>query len=161
MIHKILYEDPPEVTALNPGAPPGLGLVVSRAMAKEGDERYASASEFLDEIRNFNNLQPRESRPYGKKTYAENQEAYERAEQRVKSKLLFYRHLEFFLGVNFLLLLLNLLTSHRYFWFKWPLLVLSVPLFFHWLIVFGFSRKTSIRERLLEKEMNEEVSKRR
>ena len=159
MIHKILHESPAEVTTLNPETPPGLDVVVSRAMAKEKEDRYASISELLQDIRNFRSLQPREFRSIKEKTREEDPDAYRRAEKRVRSKLRFYRHLEFFLAVNGLLLLINLLTSHRYFWFKWPLFALGIPLCFHWLIVFGLSKRASFWERVFEKELNEEASK--
>jgi len=157
LIHNILYENPAEVTIRNPNVPPGLGLVVSRAMAKKREERYPNISEFLDDIRNFRALRPEEPQFLSSKTFADDRAISSKAEKRVRSKILFYRHLEFFLAINFLLLMINLLTSAGHFWFRWPLFGLSIPLFIHWVMVFGFSRRTLLRERLMEREKEEET----
>jgi len=60
MVHKIIYEEPPELESLNPDTPPGLVAVVSRAMVKDKEDRYASVTEFLEDIRNYAFLEPGE-----------------------------------------------------------------------------------------------------
>ena len=51
----------------------------------------------------------------------EKSETYIRAEKRAEAKLGFYRHFAIYLGVNMLLFLINLFTSHGAWWFYWPL----------------------------------------
>ena len=41
----------------------------------------------------------------------ENQEAYQKAKKRVEAKIRFYIHLAVYVGVNILLIIINLLTS--------------------------------------------------
>jgi serine/threonine-protein kinase len=53
LVHKIIYEEPRELTDLAPDLPSGLIAVVSRAMAKDREDRYGSLAEFLDDIRNY------------------------------------------------------------------------------------------------------------
>jgi len=154
LLHKIIYDEPDDVTGLNPYVPAGLGVVVARAMAKNRGERYSSASDFARDIRSFQTLQPAQPRPVtAGKISAESPEAYKRAEKRVKAKLRFYKHLIFFLFVNSFLLLINLLTSTRHLWFKWPLLVFSVLLALHAIKLFVFHESSPIRERMLEEEI--------
>ena len=142
------------MTGLNPYVPVGLGVVVARAMAKNRDERYSSASDFARDIRSFQTLQPAQPRPVtAGKISANSPEAYKRAEKRVKAKLRFYKHLTFFVVVNSFLLLINLLTSTRFLWFKWPFFALAVPLAFHAIKLFVFHESSPIRERMLEEEI--------
>ena len=44
-----------------------------------------------------------------------NQEAYQRAKQRVEAKVGFYRHLTVYIAVNALLIVINLSNSHQLF----------------------------------------------
>jgi hypothetical protein len=83
----------------------------------------------------------------------ENQEAYERAKKRVEAKIGFYIHLAVYVGVNLLLVIINLTTSPHYLWFKWPLMGWGIGLFFHGLGIFAFSKGEAIKERMIEKEM--------
>jgi len=62
-------------------------------------------------------------------------------------------------GVNTLLIIINLITSTQYLWFKWPLVGWGIGLFFHALGVFAFSKGLSIKERMIEKEMKKETLK--
>ncbi len=48
----------------------------------------------------------------------ENQEAYQKAKKRVEAKIGFYIHLAVYVGVNILLIIINLITSSQYLWFK-------------------------------------------
>jgi hypothetical protein len=48
---KILTEDPPPVDSRAAGLPPGVGAVLSRAMAKDPSARYASGAELIEALR--------------------------------------------------------------------------------------------------------------
>jgi hypothetical protein len=87
----------------------------------------------------------------------EEQEAYQRAKKRVELKIGFYIHLAVYLGVNTLLIIINIMTSTQYLWFKWPLIGWGIGILFHALGVFVFSRGLSIKERMIEKEMKKEI----
>ncbi|PYQ63748.1 MAG: hypothetical protein DMF53_09430 [Acidobacteria bacterium] len=51
-INKLQIEaPPPDLTALNPAVPPAVSAVVTRALAKNPDERFASAGEMLRALR--------------------------------------------------------------------------------------------------------------
>ena len=81
------------------------------------------------------------------------QEAYQQAKERVEAKLGFFKHLTVYVWVNFLLVLINLLTSPQHLWFQWPLLGWGIAVFLHALKVFAFTRGSAIKERMIEKEM--------
>ena len=89
----------------------------------------------------------------------ENQEAYEKARKKVEAKIGFYIHLAVYAGVNTLLIVINLITSTQYLWFKWPLIGWGIGLFFHALGVFAFSKGLSLKERMIEKEMKKGAHK--
>jgi serine/threonine protein kinase len=161
LIHKIIYDEPVDVDTLNPAVPPGLSIVVSRAMAKGKKERYASVSELLTDLRNFETLGPEDHAPIKRGIPANGQQAYKRAAKRVRAKFRFYRHLAFYGAVMFLLLIINLMTGAGYLWVKWPLFGYGIIIFFHWLSVFPFSKDSSIRTRMLEKEMSRETLEKR
>jgi hypothetical protein len=86
----------------------------------------------------------------------ENQEAYQRAKKRVEAKIGFYVHLTVYVCVNILLIIINLTTSRQYLWFQWPLIGWGIGLFFHGLGVFVFSGRSSVKERMIQKEMEKE-----
>jgi hypothetical protein len=88
-----------------------------------------------------------------------NPEAYERAKKRVEAKVGFYIHLAVFVGVNLLLLMINLIRSPQYLWFKWPLLGWGIGLLFHGLSVYLFSggKFQSIKEKMIEEEMKKDT----
>ena len=90
----------------------------------------------------------------------ENQEAYRRGERRAEAKIGFYIHLAVYVGVNILLIIINLSTSPQYIWFKWPLLGWGIGLFFHGMSIFVFSGKKfkRIKEKMIEKEMKRDSS---
>ncbi len=83
----------------------------------------------------------------------EDHEAYIKAKRRVEAKIGFYIHLVFYVGVNILLIIINLNTSTRYLWFKWPLIGWGIGVLFHAVGVFAFSKSLAIKERMIEKEM--------
>ena len=91
----------------------------------------------------------------------ENQEAYQRAKRRVEAKFGFYIHLSVYIGVNILLMIINLSTSSQYLWFKWPLMGWGIGVFFHGMGVFVFSGRSAIKERMIEKEMKKEAARKR
>ena len=88
----------------------------------------------------------------------ENQEAYQRAKKRAGAKLSFYIHLSVYITVITLLAIINLSTSTDYLWFKWPLIGWGIGVLFHGMGVFVFSGKSSVPERMIEKEMKKEAS---
>ncbi len=51
----------------------------------------------------------------------EDQDAYQRAKRKVEARIGFYIHLAVYVGVNTLLIIINVLTSTEYL-FKWPLI---------------------------------------
>jgi hypothetical protein len=85
----------------------------------------------------------------------EDQEAYRRAKHRVQAKIGFYIHLAVYVGVNALLVLINLVTIPDYIWFKWPMMGWGIGLFFHGMATFVFSGRkfTEIKEKMIDKEM--------
>jgi hypothetical protein len=83
----------------------------------------------------------------------EHQEAYEKARKRVEAQIGFYIHLAVFVGVNLLLIVINLVTAPGHLWFRWPLMGWGIGLFFHGVGVFASFKGDSIRERMIEKEM--------
>ncbi len=89
-----------------------------------------------------------------------NQEAYQRAKKRAEARIGFYIHLAVYVGVNILLIIINLSTSPQYIWFKWPLLGWGIGVFFHGMSIFVFSGQKfeEIKERVIEKEMKRDSS---
>lgn len=85
----------------------------------------------------------------------ETEETYKRAKRRVEAKIGFYIHLAVYVGVNILLLIINLTTSPHYLWFMWPLMGWGIGLLFHGLSVFIFldRRFQGIKERMIREEM--------
>ena len=97
-------------------------------------------------------------RPF-KEQKMKDQEAYQRASKKVEAKMGFFIHLAVYVGVNTLLIVINLLTAKQI-WFLWPLFGWGIGLLFHGLNVFVFSSKSSFKERMIEKEMEKEDLKR-
>lgn len=85
----------------------------------------------------------------------ENNAVLRKIERNVDARLIFFLHLASFAIIN-ALLIINLTTSPQYFWFKWPILGWGVAICFHTLIIFVFYGKSSLRERMIKKEMEEE-----
>jgi hypothetical protein len=83
----------------------------------------------------------------------DNQEAYRRAKRRVAAKMAFYIHLAAYLAVNFLLLVINVATSTRYFWFKWPLIGWGVGVGIHALVTYVLPKRSALSERMIQQEM--------
>jgi hypothetical protein len=89
----------------------------------------------------------------------EEQEAYSKAKKKVEAKIGFYIHLSFYVVVNIVLIIINLNTSTQYLWFKWPLIGWGIGLLFHAMGVFALSKGLSLKDRMIEKEMRRQVSK--
>ncbi len=88
-------------------------------------------------------------------------ETYQNARKRVEAKIGFYVHLTVYIGVNILLIIINLLTSPRYLWFIWPLIGWGIGVLFHGMGTFVFSgaRFRGIKDRMIEKEIGKDGGK--
>ncbi|MGO8987265.1 MAG: 2TM domain-containing protein [bacterium] len=88
----------------------------------------------------------------------EKDETYQRARKRVEAKIGFYIHLSVYVGVNVLLIIINLLTSPHYLWFIWPLMGWGIGIFLHGMATFVFSGRKfkEIRDRMIEREIKRE-----
>ena len=84
------------------------------------------------------------------------QEKYKKAEKIVEAKLSFYRHLIVYLAVNALLFIINILTAPHALWFYWPLIGWGIGLCFHGVGVFSHSKTSSLKERMIEKEIKKQ-----
>jgi serine/threonine protein kinase len=169
LLHKIIYDEPSAASVANPYAPTGLSVVVAKAMAKKREDRYQSAAEFIEGIRDFQShqstgLQP----PTGAfseiapaTTIEKTSDAYKRAEKRARGKMRFYKHSTFSASIISLLFLINMLTSPRVWWFIYPLMVFAIPLGLHAAKVFLIPDHNSMKERLLEEELKREITRRK
>jgi hypothetical protein len=84
------------------------------------------------------------------------QEAYEKAKQRVEAKLGFYIHLGVYLLVNALLVILNVTIAKGYFWAIWPIAGWGLGLIIHGIIVYSYTSGSTLKKRMIEKEMEKE-----
>lgn len=50
---KIVNEDPPPPSSIDPALPPVFDQIIGKALAKKPEQRYAHASEFADDLRRF------------------------------------------------------------------------------------------------------------
>ena len=82
-----------------------------------------------------------------------NQEAYTKAKKSVEVRMSFYIHLAVYLVVITLLIILNLTVAGDYFWAMWPIIGWGSAVIVHALFTFVFTTKSSLKERLIEKEM--------
>ena len=80
-----------------------------------------------------------------------NQETHEQARKRVKAKVEFRIHLIIYMAVITLLIVINLITSADYLWFKWPLMGWGVAVIIHALKAFSSSPKSTIKDQMIEK----------
>lgn len=81
------------------------------------------------------------------------QEAYANAKERVEAKMGFYIHLAVYLIVNTFLVILNLTFTKEYFWAIWPIIGWGAGLIIHGFNTFVFTADSSLKKRLIEKEM--------
>jgi hypothetical protein len=56
VIYKIIHENPTPPRELDATIPQGLNYVISKALAKDPDERYQSCRELAEDLRNYKNL---------------------------------------------------------------------------------------------------------
>ena len=91
----------------------------------------------------------------------EDQKAYLKAKKRVEAKFGFYIHLAVYIAVSILLVIINLSSSDQHLWFIWPLLGWGIGVFSHGMGVFVFTGRPSITEKMIEKEMEKEASKKK
>ena len=77
----------------------------------------------------------------------EYQEEEARAQRVGKARLGFYIHLTAYLVVNALLVAINLATSTKHLWFKWPLLGWGVGIVAHALVTFALPRRSGTKRR--------------
>ena len=87
----------------------------------------------------------------------ENKETLRKVERTVNAKLIFLFHLIPYVIINSFLIVINLITSPQYLWFKWPLLGWGVGLIFHAVILYVFYGETSLKERMIKKEMEKHI----
>lgn len=91
-------------------------------------------------------------------TYMQSQDAYEEARRRVEARLGFYIHLGVYVAVNALLVVLNLRYSPNSYWFPWPLFGWGIGIVFHALGVFVFPSGSPIKDRMIQREMERQMS---
>ena len=91
----------------------------------------------------------------------EDQEAYQKAKKRVEAKFGFYIHLSVYIAVSVLLVIINLSSSAEKLWFIWPLMGWGIGILFHGLGVFVFTGKPTFTEKMIEKEMKKDASKKK
>ena len=84
----------------------------------------------------------------------ENQDAYNKAKTRVEVKFGFYKHLSIYMAVCIFLIIINLSTSMQHFWVIWPIMGWGLGLLIHGVNVFSSFKVSSIKEQMIEKEMN-------
>ena len=82
-----------------------------------------------------------------------NQEVYTNAKRKVETRMSFYTHLAVYLVVITMLTILNLMVAGDYFWAIWPMIGWGSGLIIHGLFTFVFDSPSSLKERLIEKEM--------
>ena len=82
-----------------------------------------------------------------------NQESYTTAKKKVEARIGFYIHLAVYIGVNTLLVILNFTVADDYFWAMWPMIGWGSGLIAHGLFTFVFISGSSMKERMIEKEM--------
>jgi len=85
--------------------------------------------------------------------------AYLRAKAIVGARFSFYIHLAVYLGVNLLLVFINLFTSPSYLWCLWPIAGWGVGLFFHALVTFSLSGMLGFKDRMYKDELERQLKK--
>jgi membrane protein YdbS with pleckstrin-like domain len=79
---------------------------------------------------------------------------YKKAEQRVESKIRFYKHLSIYIIVNILLLAINYFTSPGTWWFYWVSIIWGIFVVIEFIKVILFPKKGSEwKEKEIEKEL--------
>jgi serine/threonine protein kinase/WD40 repeat protein len=65
VLRQVLQDEPSPLRRLNPAAPPELETIIAKAMAKNPQERYATAQELADDLQRFLDDQPIRARRPG------------------------------------------------------------------------------------------------
>ncbi len=86
----------------------------------------------------------------------ENSDARSQAEERAEKKLDFYKHAGVYVVVNGILAAVDLSTSPDKLWFFWPLGGWGIGLLLHGFSVFGSTNLSSVKERMVEQELERE-----
>ena len=89
----------------------------------------------------------------------DDQQVYQRAKEKAESKIQFYVHLAVFLGVNCILVVINLKTSPGSLWFIWPFFGWGIAVVLHGLKVLDVFNLSAAKKRLVEKELAKEKYK--
>ena len=90
----------------------------------------------------------------------EGQGIYSRARKRAQAKYGFYVHLAVYIAVMVLLVVINLVTNSGNYWFIWPLFGWGIAIVIHALSTFVFSGESAIIERMTQREIEKEKSRR-
>jgi hypothetical protein len=84
------------------------------------------------------------------------QAAYDKAKKRAEEKMEFFTHLTTYIVINIILIIINLATSRQYYWFYWPLLGWGIGLVLHGTNVFIYGEGSSLKDRMIQKEMEKQ-----
>ena len=82
-----------------------------------------------------------------------NQEVYSNVKKKVEARMSFYTHLLVYLVVITMLTILNLTVAGDYFWVIWPMIGWGSGVIIHGLFTFVVDSESSLKERLIEKEL--------
>jgi hypothetical protein len=84
---------------------------------------------------------------------------YERAKERVEEKISFLTHLAVYIVLNAFLFFLDYREGKTIDWAYWPLFGWGIGLVMHGLNTFVFGEGTSLKDRMIMKEMEREALK--
>jgi VanZ family protein len=84
---------------------------------------------------------------------------YERAKERVEEKIIFLSHLAVYIILNAFLFFLDYRDDKMIGWAYWPLFGWGIGLVMHGLNAFVFGEGSSLKDRMIKKEMEREISK--
>ena len=76
--------------------------------------------------------------------------------EQAKAKVEFRIHVFTFIAVMILMAMINLLTSPEHLWFIWPMLGWGIGIAVHALRVYFSPRGSSLKERMIQNEMNKD-----
>jgi uncharacterized membrane protein len=88
----------------------------------------------------------------------QDQANFTRARRGAGANLGFYIHLTVYVLVNALLISINLGTSTKHLWFKWPLLGWGVGILAHAIATFALPRRMRTRRRRIEELLRKRAS---
>jgi hypothetical protein len=89
----------------------------------------------------------------------DDQKLYKNAKLKAESKIRFYIHFAVFLGVNLILVIINLKTGTDRLWFLYPFVGWGIAVFLHGLKVLGVFDFSAAKKQLIEKELAKEKYK--